>query len=198
VTQPTQSTIQGEKALIALGSNATSRHGSPLETLEKALAIFDRAPLRLVAKSRFFLTPFVPAGGGADVINAVALVETALKPEVLIGHLHAIEAAFDRARGARWTDRTLDLDLLAMGDRVLPDRATVARWMALPFERQKREAPDGLILPHPRMQDRAFVLVPAADVAADWPHPLTGQTISQMRDALPAADVAAVSVLEEG
>jgi len=144
-----------------------------------------------------FLTPFVPAGAGADVVNAIALVETALAPEALLAELHRIEAEFDRARGVRWSDRTLDLDLVAMGTLVLPNRETLARWMALPFEEQKRAVPEGLILPHPRLQERAFVLVPAADVAPGWVHPLTGQTIAEMRDALAAEDVAAVTVLGE-
>jgi 2-amino-4-hydroxy-6-hydroxymethyldihydropteridine diphosphokinase len=62
----------------------------------------------------------------------------------------------------------------------------------LPPEDQARLAPDRLILPHPRLQDRAFVLVPLADVAPDWRHPLSGLSVDQMLQALPAEDVAAV------
>jgi 2-amino-4-hydroxy-6-hydroxymethyldihydropteridine diphosphokinase len=109
--------------------------------------------------------------------------------------LHAIEAAFDRERGSRWANRTLDLDLIAMGQTVLPDRATLDHWISLPFEMQKREAPEGLVLPHPRLQDRAFVLVPAAEIAPDWRHPLTGRTIAEMRDALAVEEVSAVRPL---
>lgn len=186
----------GGIALVALGSNATSRHGNPSETVKNALAAIDRGPLRVVASSRLYLTPFIPTGAGDDVVNAVALVDTDLGPEALLDHLHGIEAEFDRTRGIRWSSRTLDLDLVAMGDRILPDRSTLTRWMEMPIEAQKREAPEGLILPHPRLQDRAFVLVPAAEILPDWRHPLTGQTIAQMRDALPQDEVAAVSVLE--
>lgn len=196
----TQATIRagsGGKALIALGSNATSRHGGPRETVNKAFRALDREPLCLVAKSRLFLTPFVPAGAGADVVNAVVLVETALDPMALLGTLHRIEAEFDRTRGTRWSDRTLDLDLVAMGALVLPDRESLARWMELPFDDQKRAAPEALILPHPRLQERGFVLVPAADVAPDWTHPLTGRSIVEMRDALPAEERTAISVLDE-
>ena len=91
--------------------------------------------------------------------------------------------------------RTLDLDLLAWGDSVLPDSATQDSWRALPPEAQVRAVPDGLILPHPRLQDRAFVLVPLADVAPDWVHPRTGLTVRQMLAALPAADRDAVKPL---
>lgn len=88
--------------------------------------------------------------------------------------------------------RTLDLDLIAFGQTVLPDPATHGHWRDLPMEDQRRFAPDRLILPHPRLQDRAFVLIPLCDVAPDWPHPVTGRTIAQMAAALPASDTAEV------
>lgn len=89
-----------------------------------------------------------------------------------------------RERGTRWGQRTLDLDLLAMGDLVLPDAQVYAHWRDLPLEDQARRAPEQLILPHPRLQDRAFVLVPLSDVAPDWRHPVLGRTVLEMRDAL--------------
>jgi len=174
-----------ENALVALGSNARSRHGSPKETLEKAVIALDAGPVRVLRKSRFFRTPFFPPGTEPDVINAVVLVETALEPDALLARLHRIEAEFDRTRGTRWTSRTLDLDLVAMGARVLPDAATLRHWMTLPLSQQQRNAPDTLVLPHPRLQERPFVLVPAEDVAADWRHPLIGKTIRDMCRELP-------------
>jgi 2-amino-4-hydroxy-6-hydroxymethyldihydropteridine diphosphokinase len=58
-----------------------------------------------------------------------------------------------------------------------------------------KETPDQLILPHPRLQDRSFVLVPLADVAPDWVHPVLGQSVVQMRDARPSAEIASVRLL---
>ncbi len=91
--------------------------------------------------------------------------------------------------------RTLDIDLLAMGDSVLPDASTQDAWRGLAPDLQSREAPDQLILPHPRLQDRAFVLAPLADIEPDWVHPRTGRSVREMLAALPAEDRDAVKPL---
>ncbi len=80
-----------------------------------------------------------------------------------------------------------------MSDSILPDRESQARWRELSLTDQMQQSPDQLILPHPRMQDRAFVLVPLADVAPNWVHPVLNLSVLQMLARCPAEDVAQVT-----
>jgi 2-amino-4-hydroxy-6-hydroxymethyldihydropteridine diphosphokinase len=138
---------------------------------------------RGAARSRLWRSPAWPPGG-PEYVNAAMKLHVEGAPEDLLVALHAIEARWGRERGVRWGARTLDLDLLAWGGLVRPDDATQSAWRALPPDRQGEEAPDRLILPHPRMQDRGFVLIPLLDVAPDWRHPLIGASVREMVAAL--------------
>ncbi|WP_370208168.1 2-amino-4-hydroxy-6-hydroxymethyldihydropteridine diphosphokinase, partial [Pararhodobacter marinus] len=142
--------------------------------------------------SRFYVTPAFPAGAGPDFVNACVAVESDLSPAEMLALCHRIEADLGRVRKERWGQRVIDVDLLACGDRVLPDGETLRRWMALPLARQMKEAPGELILPHPRLHERGFVLVPLADVAPDWVHPVLGRSVAQMLAALAPEEIAAI------
>ena len=144
--------------------------------------------------SALYHTPCFPAGAGPDYVNAAAIVTPRynLDAKSLLQLLHRAEGVFGRLRTGRWAGRTLDIDLLAMDDSVLPDAETQARWRNLSRDDQRRLTPDQIILPHPRLQDRAFVLVPLADLAPDWCHPLLNLTVAQMLAATDPADRAAV------
>jgi 2-amino-4-hydroxy-6-hydroxymethyldihydropteridine diphosphokinase len=184
--------------LVALGANLPNGADTPATTLQKALAALPAGGLRVDQVSRFFATPCFPAGAGPDYVNAAArLSAPGMTPGQVLAALHAVESDFGRQRVQRWGMRTLDLDLIAMGQAVQPDAATAAEWRALPPDQQINRAPKGLILPHPRLQDRAFVLVPLHDVAPHWRHPATGLTVSEMLHGLPACDRDAVVPLPD-
>lgn len=179
--------------LVALGGNMPSEAGSAAQTLRAALDAMEREGARICAVSAFYNTPCFPVGAGPDYVNAAARIALGCAPDEALALLHRVEAQFGRTRARRWGRRTLDLDLIAQGAQVLPDQVTFAEWRNLPVDVQEARAPDQLILPHPRLHDRAFVLVPLADVAPDWRHPVLDCTIRQMVAALPDADVRAVT-----
>jgi 2-amino-4-hydroxy-6-hydroxymethyldihydropteridine diphosphokinase len=178
--------------LIALGSNLSSEAGSPQAVLEAALAALPGEGLCVDARSAWYRTAAVPAGAGPDFVNGAARIESGATPEEALAALHRIEARLGRTRAARWEPRVCDLDLLAADGLVLPDAATVRRWMDLGTAARAAPAPAGVILPHPRLHERAFVLAPLADVAPDWVHPLIGRTARELLDALPEAECAGI------
>lgn len=169
----------GEIVLLALGGNATSTAGSARETLLAALVELQKR-FGDVHSSRLYKTPAFPVGSGPDFVNAACLFRTQLDAQALLADLHAIEQDFGRTRTRRWGQRTLDLDLIAFGQAIAPDAATQTYWRTLAPDDQQTRTPDTLILPHPRVQDRPFVLVPLGDIAAGWTHPVLGQTVTQM------------------
>ncbi|WP_319824783.1 2-amino-4-hydroxy-6-hydroxymethyldihydropteridine diphosphokinase [Thalassovita sp.] len=176
-----------DEIVLALGSNQAFGEVSPADVLTAAIADLGRCGITVVARSRFFQTPCFPAGAGPDYVNAAVRVTTDLDPRALLKALHRVEAGLGRERRERWAARTVDIDLIAYGQRVLPDAAGYLAWRDLPPAQQVQQAPQGLILPHPRMHERAFVLVPMADVAPDWHHPVSGLTVTQMCNCLPKA-----------
>ncbi|WP_299612838.1 2-amino-4-hydroxy-6-hydroxymethyldihydropteridine diphosphokinase [uncultured Tateyamaria sp.] len=178
--------------LVALGSNMSSDVGSPIETLQKAISELENLGAVIRAKSRFFRTPAVPSGSGPDFVNAALAIDAPWSAPETISRLHEIEAGLGRRRAGRWEQRIIDLDLLAHGDAIRPNVATVRTWMELPLDKQRDTAPGQLLLPHPRMHERAFVLVPLADVAPDWVHPITRRSVVEMRDALPPEDLSMI------
>lgn len=131
-------------AYIALGSNLND----PRAQVERGLQALTQLPeTRLRARSGWYQSRAVGPGQQPDYLNGVVLLETSLEPESLILHLQRIEAAQGRERRVRWAARTLDLDILLYGDRII--------------------ATDRLQIPHPRLAERNFVLYPLADISPD-------------------------------
>ncbi len=155
--------------LIAFGANLPSvRHGPPRATLAAALAMLEHAGIAVSARSSWYESAPVPASDQPWFVNAVAAVDTACAPAVLLQHLHDVERALGRVRGSeRNAPRAADLDLIAYGRRV----SSPGDWP---------------VLPHPRLAERAFVLYPLAEIAPDWRHPVSGQPVAELIRQLPA------------
>lgn len=163
--------------------------------MKKAIAALGAEEMVIRGTSRFFSSPAFPVGAGPDFVNAALRIQTQLSAYELLSALHRIEADFGRLRRTRWSPRTLDLDLIGYDDLILPNRATYLEWAHLPLDLQMLRAPGELVLPHPRLADRGFVLVPLMDVAPDWRHPVTGATVRDMVSALSKKQISEVVAL---
>jgi 2-amino-4-hydroxy-6-hydroxymethyldihydropteridine diphosphokinase len=151
-------------AYLALGSNI----GDRLQNLRTATAAL---PPQVIVWRASTIYETAPWGvlDQPDFLNQALEVETQLAPDELLAHLKEIEAILGREQTIRYGPRRIDLDILFYDDLVL-DKA-------------------GLQVPHPRLHERTFVLVPLADLAPDLRHPQTGQTVQEMLAQLDAADV---------
>lgn len=144
--------------LIALGSNLSGPWGSPRNTVLRALAEMRHHNIRILTVSRLIETAPFGVMNQPNFVNAVARIETALPPEILMRALHMIERRAGRKRLKRWGPRTLDLDLLDYhGLLRKPSRFSIKP----------------LALPHPGIEQRSFVLQPILDVAPEWKHPVS-------------------------
>jgi 2-amino-4-hydroxy-6-hydroxymethyldihydropteridine diphosphokinase len=124
--------------------------------------------VKILSVSSFYETPAWPDPGQPAYVNAVAAVETTLQPVELLTLLHGVETDFGRLRSAPNAPRTLDIDLLDHDGTIMAGVVT---------------------LPHPRIAERSFVLVPLAQVAPDWRHPVTGEGVAGLLARLPDRDV---------
>ena len=171
--------------LIALGSNISLGRIQPLEIIKMAITELIETHINLVSLSRFYETPAYPEGSGPSFINSVVKVEANYSPYGILKKLHEIEEKFKRQRNSRWGARTLDLDLIATNGQVLPSNEVFQYWFDLSFSEQIAKTPSELILPHPRIQDRVFVLSPLLDIEPNWIHPILNKTVVQLYEELP-------------
>lgn len=155
-----------EKVLIGFGSNVGEPLRTCLEAVERLKALHPR--FRVCGVSPMYRTKPVGPVQQDWFVNGVILAETSLGPHELFTLLQGLERQFGRVRARRWGPRTLDLDILAHGDRVvhLPD----------------------LTIPHPRLQERLFVLAPLADIDPSWIHPVLKTSAAEMLGNLLASD----------
>ena len=178
------------EALIALGANLPSTQGDPAETLEAALALIAARGIEVIGRSAWYASPAWPAGSGPDYVNGAARLSALLSPHDLMQALHRVETMLGRRREGteRWQARPCDIDLIAHGSAVIPG---LEAWRRVAAAAPETPRP-GLCLPHPLMHERAFVLVPLAEIAPAWRHPVRGETVGTMLAALPEKERKAV------
>lgn len=155
-----------QKCAIALGSNLGDSPG----ILAAALQVLGAMPgIAMQKVSSWYRTK--PVGGipQPDYLNGCALLQVMIPPQQLLKTLLATEAKFGRVRRERWGARSIDLDLLLYDELIL-------------------DTPQ-LQLPHPRMNERAFVLVPLAEIAPNWIEPVSGNAITQLVQAVDCSGV---------
>jgi 2-amino-4-hydroxy-6-hydroxymethyldihydropteridine diphosphokinase len=161
---------EGKLILIGLGGNLESPiFGPPRKTLEAALLALEGDGIRVASCSHFYLSAPVPPSSQPPFVNAVAVLDTALAPPSLLAALLAIEHRLGRVRGLKNAARILDLDLLDHEGAVI--------------------ATETLELPHPRLHERRFVLLPLAEIAPFWRHPFLGLTARELLRALAAGQM---------
>ena len=157
-----------------------------------ALGLLSSESIQVLDSSKQYQTPAYPLGSGPDYVNSVVLCSTTLSRSELLARLHEIEQLVGRTRKKRWEPRVIDLDIIDYAGQVAPDKDTFQEWFDLPLDQQMKCAPEQLILPHPRMQDRPFVLVPMRDITPNWVHPVTGLSLNQMLARFGAKELAEI------
>jgi len=165
--------------LLGLGSNIPGRWGSPRATLARACRELERAGIKIVRASTCYITKPVGDTPQPKYTNAVVLAEAYIAPGSLLRLLKQIERRAGRRTARAMTARPLDLDILDYGGRRI----------GRPSRQRERGR---LILPHPELHARAFVLVPLLEVAPAWRHPISGRGVKVQLMQLPPAARAGV------
>lgn len=165
--------------LLGLGSNLAGPWGSPRAILARALCELTAAGLRILGFSSLYATTPVGLGRQSTYLNAVVMAEASMAPGALLRTLKRIERKAGRRLGRHWGPRQLDIDILDFGGRQIGN----------PRGRRRRGQ---LLLPHPEVHKRPFVLLPLREVAPSWRHPRLGLPLSTLLAQLGPRDRAGV------
>lgn len=168
------------QAYIAVGANQPYKVNTPLENISAALKVFERHEIKVTAVSRPWRTPAWPDPSQPEYVNGIIEVSAKLPAISLLEKLLFIEGQFGRVRTAPNAPRTLDLDIIDYGSQV-----------------RSKDEQSNLTLPHPRLEERAFVLLPLRDIAPDWCHPVTGISLDHLIARLPRDDINACTSIDD-
>jgi len=158
-------------AAIGLGSNVGDRLGA----LRRALSLLKGKDAEILKKSDVFETPPVGLTEQPKFLNACVLIKTSMGPQLLLAQLKEIEAAIGRQNRGHWGPREIDLDILYIDDLVIRDGE--------------------LEIPHPRMHERAFVLVPLSQISPQWRHPILGKTVEELTKEVSSSGIIRITTL---
>jgi 2-amino-4-hydroxy-6-hydroxymethyldihydropteridine diphosphokinase len=157
------------EALLGFGGNL----GDPIASIGKALARLEAGGVRVLRRSHFYRTAPWGVTDQPEFVNLCAAAETGLAPGELLALIHRIEAELGRERREPWGPRLIDIDILAYGDETVEE--------------------PGLAIPHPRLAERAFVLVPLAEIAPE--RVIAGRTVREWAEAVDRSGVEQISPL---
>lgn len=174
---------------LGLGANLPFAGNSLDQSVLAAIDALSDTIIAGVRQSPLYVTTPMPDTNQPDFVNCVLMGETHLSVSDLLTACQKVEAQFGRERHARWSARTLDIDILSYGNAVVPADGT---WSALSANAADGSIVPPLAVPHLRLHERAFVLVPLVDVAPSWRHPVFHKTSVELLQALPKPDRASV------
>ena len=160
--------------LLGIGSNLSSVFGDRFNNIEIAILLLKKHRIKIVKKSSFYETPARPNKEDPKFINIIIQIKTDLKPLNLAALLIYIEKFLKRERGKKNSPRTCDIDIIDYDSKILGKNS------------------NKLILPHPRMCKRSFVLLPLFDVNKSWKHPKSKINIVKLINSLPIKDLRSI------
>ena len=150
--------------LLSLGSNLASKFGDSKKTLLKCYEFFSNEHIKILKKSSFYESVAIPNKSDPKFINSVISIETKFSPEELIKYILKVEENFDRKREQVNAPRTCDIDIVDFNGEVINI-----------FNKNI-----SLEIPHPRLEQRSFVLYPIREIDKNWKSPLSGKNIDQL------------------
>lgn len=146
--------------ILAFGSNLPFKNNSPQDNIEKAYEVLSKNGIKILNKSSIYRSEAYPNKNDPEFCNSVVSVDTDLEPNVLLKIILKIEESFDRKRYVKNSPRTLDIDIICFDDIVLNEK--------------------NLIIPHPEMQNRLFVLLPIQEINKNWLHPVLSKSVTNI------------------
>jgi len=156
--------------LLSLGSNLPSKFGDSKNTILKCYEFFNNNDIKILKKSSFYETFAIPNKSDPKFVNSVISVETRFSPEQLIKYILKVEEKFDRKREQINAPRTCDIDIVDFNSKIINI-----------FNKNI-----SLEIPHPRLEQRSFVLYPIREIDKNWKSPLSGKKIDQLIENLDA------------